>query len=325
MTEHVVVGAGPVGTAVARRLAGEGAAVSLLSRSGRGPELPGVRRGTVDARDGAALTAAARGAEVLYLCVNPPRYDQWAEQWPPMTAGFLAAAEATGAVLAMVGNLYPYGPVDGPIREGMPDRAPGAEGEAARRPHRRGAGPARGRPDPYGRGARVGLRRRGRRQPPGPGAAPGAVRPAGADDRRGRPAALLDLRRGRRPHDGRRGRLAGGLGPGLARADQPAAQPARRRARPLPGRGRGPGAGPHGAAPGAAGRRRWSSRTWPGWRRPATSSSGRTCSTPRPARPRSACGRPRGTRSAGPTSPAYGPGRPPTGVDSRGGRGGRVR
>ena len=127
MTEHVVVGAGPVGTAVARRLAGEGAAVSLLSRSGRGPELPGVRRGTVDARDGAALTAAARGAEVLYLCVNPPRYDQWAEQWPPMTAGFLAAAEATGAVLAMVGNLYPYGPVDGPIREGMPDRAPGAK------------------------------------------------------------------------------------------------------------------------------------------------------------------------------------------------------
>lgn len=125
MTQHVVVGAGAVGTAVARRLAGDGAAVALLSRSGIGPELPGVQRGAVDARDGDALTAAARGAQVLHLCVNPPRYDLWRELWPPLTAGFLAAAEATGAVLAMVGNLYPYGPVDGPILEGMPDRAPG--------------------------------------------------------------------------------------------------------------------------------------------------------------------------------------------------------
>ncbi|HZB51248.1 MAG TPA: NAD-dependent epimerase/dehydratase family protein [Mycobacteriales bacterium] len=125
MTEHVVVGAGATGTAIARRLAGAGAEVALLSRSGRGPDLPGVRRGTVDAQDPAALTAAARGAKVLYLCVNPPRYDQWAQQWPPLTTAFLAAAEATGALLAMVGNLYPYGPVDGPMREGLPDRAPG--------------------------------------------------------------------------------------------------------------------------------------------------------------------------------------------------------
>ena len=127
MTAHVVVGAGPVGTAVARRLAAGDEPVTLLSRSGAGPELPGVRRGTVDAADPAALTAAAAGADVLHLCVNPPRYDLWAQQWPPMAAAFLAAAEATGAVLAMVGNLYPYGPVDGPMREGMPDRAPGAK------------------------------------------------------------------------------------------------------------------------------------------------------------------------------------------------------
>lgn len=127
MSEHVVVGAGPVGRAIARRLAAEDHAVTLLSRSGSGPELPGVRRGAVDAEDAEALTAATKGADAIHLAVNPPRYDLWAQAWPPMTAAFLAAAEATGAVLAIVGNLYPYGPVDGPMREGTPDRAAGAK------------------------------------------------------------------------------------------------------------------------------------------------------------------------------------------------------
>jgi nucleoside-diphosphate-sugar epimerase len=127
MSQHTVVGAGPIGTAVARRLVTDGHDVTLLSRSGTGPDLPGVRRGTVDAADTGALTAAAKGADVLHLCVNPPRYDLWAQAWPPMTAAFLGAAEATGAILAIVGTLYPYGPVDGPMREGMPDRAPGAK------------------------------------------------------------------------------------------------------------------------------------------------------------------------------------------------------
>ena len=125
MSQHTVVGAGPIGTAVARRLVTDGHDVTLLSRSGRGPELPGVRRGTVDATDAAALTAAAKGADVLHLSVNPPHYGLWAQMWPPLTDAFLAAAEASGAILAITGNLYPYGPVDGPMREGMPDRAPG--------------------------------------------------------------------------------------------------------------------------------------------------------------------------------------------------------
>ena len=122
---HVIIGAGPVGRAVAAVLTERGADVVLASRSGKGDEIDGVRRVSVDAADGEALSRLAEGAQVIYNCVNPPRYDAWAEMWPPVAAALLAAAERSGAVLAVTGNLYPYGPVDGPMVEGMPDAGPG--------------------------------------------------------------------------------------------------------------------------------------------------------------------------------------------------------
>jgi nucleoside-diphosphate-sugar epimerase len=120
---HVVVGAGPVGLATAELLAGQGADVVLVSRSGRGPELAGVRREAADAADGSRLAELAEGAVALYNCVNPPSYTVWPEFWPPVAAAFLDAAERTGAVLVTAAALYPYGPVDGPMVEGMPDAA----------------------------------------------------------------------------------------------------------------------------------------------------------------------------------------------------------
>jgi nucleoside-diphosphate-sugar epimerase len=122
---HVIIGAGPVGRAVAAVLTQRGSDVVLASRSGQGSEIEGARRVAVDAADGDALSRLAEGAQVLYNCVNPPRYDVWADVWPPVAAALLTAAERSGAVLAVTGNLYPYGPVDGPMVEGMPDAAPG--------------------------------------------------------------------------------------------------------------------------------------------------------------------------------------------------------
>jgi nucleoside-diphosphate-sugar epimerase len=91
--------------------------------------VPGARRTAVDAADGEALSRLADGAQVLYNCVNPPRYDAWQELWPPIAAALLVAAERSGAVLAVTGNLYPYGPVDRPMVEGMPDAAPGKKAQ----------------------------------------------------------------------------------------------------------------------------------------------------------------------------------------------------
>ncbi|WP_030275622.1 NAD-dependent epimerase/dehydratase family protein [Streptomyces sp. NRRL B-24484] len=120
MSKHLIVGAGPVGTAAARLLAERGEEVTVVTRSGRTAEpLTGVRHLRLDAADADALGAAAAGAAVLYNCANPA-YHRWATDWPPLAASLLRAAESSGAVLATVGNLYGYGAVDGPMTEDTP-------------------------------------------------------------------------------------------------------------------------------------------------------------------------------------------------------------
>lgn len=126
--KHLVVGAGPVGRATARLLAARGESVVLASRSGRGPELPGVRRAAVDAADAAALGTLAAGAGWVYNAVNPGSYTTWTRDWPPVAAALLSAAGSSGAVLVTASSLYPYGEVDAPMREGQPDRAGDTKG-----------------------------------------------------------------------------------------------------------------------------------------------------------------------------------------------------
>lgn len=120
---HVVVGAGPVGTAIATRLAEAGHRVRVVTRSGGTSTDPRVERLAVDASDPEALLAVTEGAAVLYNAANPRDYHRWAEIWPPLAASLLAVAERSGAVLATVANLYNYGPVDSPMSEDLPDVA----------------------------------------------------------------------------------------------------------------------------------------------------------------------------------------------------------
>ncbi|MEO3775328.1 NAD-dependent epimerase/dehydratase family protein [Micromonospora sp. B11E3] len=142
MSLHVIVGAGPVGTATARRLAAAGERVRLISRRGAGPgqhgsagpapvgssgEGPAVERVAADAADVERLATLTEGAVALYNCANPA-YHRWPTDWPPLAGALLAAAERTGAVLATVGNLYGYGPVDGPMTEATPPAATGTKG-----------------------------------------------------------------------------------------------------------------------------------------------------------------------------------------------------
>ncbi|RFS86327.1 NAD-dependent epimerase/dehydratase family protein [Actinomadura spongiicola] len=125
MRKHVIVGAGQVGAHLARRLVESGHDVVVVTRSGSGPA--GIERVAADAADRARLTKIAAGADAIYNCVNPP-YHRWTRDWPPMAASFLGTAEDTGAVLVTLGNLYGYGPVDGPMTEDLPLAAPGVKG-----------------------------------------------------------------------------------------------------------------------------------------------------------------------------------------------------
>lgn len=128
MAQHVIVGAGTIGSGVALRLVEDGQTVRMVTRSGTGPDHPAIERVTADAGDASRLTDLTRDAAALYNCANPP-YHRWSTDWPPLAAALLQAAERTGAVLVAMANLYGYGPVDGPMTEDTPLRAaPGSKG-----------------------------------------------------------------------------------------------------------------------------------------------------------------------------------------------------
>ncbi|MFC9688587.1 NAD-dependent epimerase/dehydratase family protein [Kribbella sp. NPDC056951] len=119
MTFSVVVGAGGTGRALAWLLADDGERVKLVTRSGSGPDHPGIERVAADATAVDQLTSLCEGATTLYNCAMPS-YDRWPSDWPPLAAGMLTTAERTGADYVMLGNLYAYGPVAGPITENQP-------------------------------------------------------------------------------------------------------------------------------------------------------------------------------------------------------------
>ncbi|MFI9366891.1 NAD-dependent epimerase/dehydratase family protein [Kitasatospora sp. NPDC053057] len=129
MSFHLVVGHGPAGAATARLLAEQGHHVRVVTRTGRpaGPAVEGVEHLALDASDPARLAQAARGAVAIHGCAAPP-LPQWAGKWPALASALCAAAEDSGAVLVMLGNLYGYGPIEGPMTEDLPLAATGPKG-----------------------------------------------------------------------------------------------------------------------------------------------------------------------------------------------------
>lgn len=136
MSHHLVLGAGGIGRHTAAHLAAQGHTVTLASRSGKVTDRPWAHFGpeavtvvAADATDPARLIELAQGAASIVNAINPPRYTTWETDWPPVAHALLTAAEATGAGLVTVSNLYAYGRVDGPMTEEQPLVPNGHKGE----------------------------------------------------------------------------------------------------------------------------------------------------------------------------------------------------
>lgn len=120
---HVVFGAtGGAGGAVVRELAARGRRVRAVSRRSATDLPDGVELVSADAADAAQSRAACQGAGVVFHCAQPP-YQQWADEFPRLTAAIADAAAAAGASLVFADNLYSYGPVERPMTEDLPARA----------------------------------------------------------------------------------------------------------------------------------------------------------------------------------------------------------
>ncbi|MEV1242928.1 NAD-dependent epimerase/dehydratase family protein [Nonomuraea sp. NPDC049750] len=132
MTFHVIVGRGATASKTALLLAGDGERVRMISRTGGGPEHPLIDRVAADATDTDRLTELTEGADTLFTTAAPP-YHTWPEQFPILSASLLTAVQRTGPAYVMLGNLYAYGPVDGPITPDFPLAAAGPKGRARAR------------------------------------------------------------------------------------------------------------------------------------------------------------------------------------------------
>jgi nucleoside-diphosphate-sugar epimerase len=105
---HVIFGTGAIGLATLDALLRRGETVRMVNRSGSAPVPEAVEVVGGDAADPQFTIEVARDARVVYQTLNPP-YERWVEEFPALQAGVLAAAEAQGARLVSMENVYMYG------------------------------------------------------------------------------------------------------------------------------------------------------------------------------------------------------------------------
>jgi nucleoside-diphosphate-sugar epimerase len=78
---------------------------------------------------GTDMAAAAQGADVIVNALNPPKYNNWAQHIPAITAQVIAAARASGARVVVPGNVYVYGDIGGVWGPDTPHRATTRKGK----------------------------------------------------------------------------------------------------------------------------------------------------------------------------------------------------
>jgi nucleoside-diphosphate-sugar epimerase len=119
---HVVLGAGQIGSRLAKLLIARGHHVRMVAR---GPaastesSAEQIEHFSGDMTDLAVAEQATRGAAVVYDCMNPP-YHRWPQLLLPIARGALHGAARAGAKLVALDCLYMYGAPSRPMTEDTP-------------------------------------------------------------------------------------------------------------------------------------------------------------------------------------------------------------
>jgi nucleoside-diphosphate-sugar epimerase len=121
---HVVLGTGAIGRAVAEELVKRGESVRMVNRSGKMDEVPsGAEVVASDLYDPAKVREVTRGAKVVYQSAQP-EYFQWPEKFPLLQKSIIDGLTGSKAKLVLVENVYMYGKMNGkPLTEDMPYKA----------------------------------------------------------------------------------------------------------------------------------------------------------------------------------------------------------
>jgi nucleoside-diphosphate-sugar epimerase len=117
---HVILGTGAIGRAVAEELIRRGEPARMVNRSGKMEEAPaGVEVIASDLYDPANVGAVTRGATVVYQA-SQPAYNQWTDKFPLLQKAILEGLAGGSAKLVLVENVYMYGDTQGkPMTEEM--------------------------------------------------------------------------------------------------------------------------------------------------------------------------------------------------------------
>ncbi|MFO7564909.1 MAG: NAD(P)H-binding protein [Enhygromyxa sp.] len=143
---HTIFGAGQIGLRLAHELLDRGFQVRLVRRGPAGAPRQNLVWMSGDVTDPQFAEEAARGARVVYNCVNPPDYSRWEGVLEPLARAVRGAATRAGARLVVLDCLYMYGVPDrSPFDEDTPMRPCSSKGELRARlveelfeAHRRG-------------------------------------------------------------------------------------------------------------------------------------------------------------------------------------------
>jgi len=105
---HVVFGTGQVGNRLVERLLAHGLRVRTVRRSAEPSRHDSHETVQADAYDRDSAVRAAQGAAVVYHCTNA-QYHKWPTQLPMLYRNIAAAAQAAGARLVVLDNVYAVG------------------------------------------------------------------------------------------------------------------------------------------------------------------------------------------------------------------------